>query len=241
MEDRGKKSLNFNAQNTHLVMFDLDGTLIDSVPDIAIALDETMVAMGYFAPGEAQVRHWVGNGSYILIRRALAAASGVDETRVDQSLLDRAQLLFFDYYELCCDRLSQLYPGVKQSLDFLIQQQIILTCVTNKPARFTQKVLASCGIDQYFSLQVSGDTLANKKPDPQPLLHVLEHFKVSREQSLMVGDSLNDIQAARAAGVAVLGVDYGYNHGQAIYAADRDGADNPDWVVSDLSDYFSGH
>lgn len=215
-------------------MFDLDGTLIDTVPDISLALDRAMIDMDYAAPGLDSARRWVGNGSKVLIERALFAAA--DNFSGQQ--LQQTQQLFFNHYEDCCQQSSQLYPGVQATLEYLAANGFDIACVTNKPDRFTAKVLAGCKIEQFFSLLVCGDTLANRKPSPDQLLHAMAHYQRPASQSLMVGDSRNDIEAARAAGVAVLAVDYGYNHGEPIYDADRDAASNPDIVVSNLADYF---
>lgn len=226
----------FNAADTALVMFDLDGTLIDTVPDIAHALDEAMLAMGFVAPGLAAARSWVGNGSLVLIERALTAALGCPPAK---KVLKRTQQHFFRFYENCCNQHSQLYPGVSDALAFLAEQRISLACVTNKPARFTPKVLQGCGIAEYFSLLVSGDSLPQRKPYPAQLEFAMAEFGVDAASCLMVGDSRNDILAARAAAVPVLCVDYGYNHDEPIYADGRSADENPDHVVSDLMAFFA--
>lgn len=233
----------FTKQNLRLVMFDLDGTLIDTVPDLSTALDQAMLDMGFPAPGVEAARQWVGNGSRVLVQRALAAAqpgssvSG-DGEALDKQQVDQTQQLFFNHYERCCNQHSCLYPGVADTLQYLSARHIALACVTNKPQRFTAKVLAGCDIAEYFSFTVSGDSLPQRKPDPAQLLHTMAHYQLAADACLMVGDSRNDIQAARAAGVAVLGVDYGYNHGEPIHDPRRDPALNPDACVSNLADFF---
>lgn len=239
----------FSKAHTRLVMFDLDGTLIDTVPDISTALDKAMEAMNYSLPGLERCRRWVGNGSMRLIERALVAELYSDEleagvladcliARLDHPLRVKTQQFFFDHYAICCEQRSQLYKGVRSTLEFLSAANVTLACVTNKPSQFSAKVLAGCEIEHFFSLLVSGDSLAARKPDPIQLLHTMEHFAVTAQQSLMVGDSRNDIEAARAADVPVLCVDYGYNHGEKIYDLARSASQNPDWVVSDLTAYF---
>lgn len=241
----------FSKALTQLVMFDLDGTLIDTVPDISMALDKTMESMNFLPPGIQNCRGWVGNGSMRLIERALVAAHYPNEleagvsldsliAKLDPKLRLKAQQLFFNHYDRCCEQQSQLYKGVRSSLEILSDAGVALACVTNKPGQFSARVLAGCDISHFFSFLVSGDTLAARKPDPIQLLHTMAHFGVSAEQSLMVGDSRNDIEAARAARVPVLCVDYGYNHGEKIDDSARPASQNPDWVVGDLTSYFIG-
>lgn len=218
----------FLTQPCELILFDLDGTLVDSVPDIALALDRCFELCGYTPPGEPSARHWVGNGSRKLVERALAAELQIPGDSVDQTLVDSVQQHFFDAYDQCCDQRSQLYPGVAESLQQLESNGISMACVTNKPARFTHKVLAGMGIDHHFCSVVSGDTLATRKPDPGQLLHVVGELGKQAGRTLMVGDSKNDVEAARAAGVAVVCVNYGYNHGEPVESA------GPDAIIGNL-------
>ena len=235
--------LAFDPASLRLVLFDLDGTLIDTLPDIARALDRCFDARGWPTPGLARARGWVGNGSRMLLARAMAWHQQCPVEAIDERELDGMQAPFFDNYERSCADRSELYPGVRESLALLHELGIPLACVTNKPGRFTPGVLSGCGIDGYFALTLSGDSLERRKPDPLPLQHALDHFAVAADQALMVGDSENDVLAARAASIPVLAVDYGYNYGRSIYDASRPAAENPDHVVSTLSDFFSfaGH
>jgi len=148
----------------------------------------------------------------------------------EQALFEKALPIFMDSYrENACKR-SQLYPGVREGLDYLTNNDFKLGCVTNKMSQFTNIILETLNIQNAFGIVISGDTLTKKKPDPLPLLHVAEYFGVSPSQALMVGDSINDVRAARAAGFQVLCVSYGYNLGQDIRLA------NPDLVVDSLAD-----
>ncbi|MEZ5591051.1 MAG: HAD-IA family hydrolase [Gammaproteobacteria bacterium] len=135
----------------------------------------------------------------------------------------QAKPVFERVYSTINGRYSQLYPGVVEGLESLRQLGSTLACITNKPALFTQPLLHTLGLSHFFSLILSGDSLARKKPDPLPLLHAASTFGVKPEQCLMIGDSRHDVDAARAAGIAVIAVSYGYNHGQPIAQARPDG------------------
>lgn len=208
------------------VLFDLDGTLVDSVPDIAVAVDAVLAALGRAPAGEAQVRFWVGNGGRMLVRRALAGnAAGVAD---DHPLLPAAMELFFAHYSRSNGAASRLYPGVAEALDALSARGLPMAVITNKPHRFVEPLFIALGINHHFRLLLGGDSLPVKKPDPAPLLLACERLGVAPRAALMVGDSKNDIDAARAAGCPVVAVDYGYNYGRPI------AADQPDRVIADL-------
>jgi phosphoglycolate phosphatase len=210
------------------LLFDLDGTLLDSAPDLATAVDRMLVALGYAAAGERWVRSWVGNGARVLVCRALAHVQHLPESDVDERQLDQALQLFMDCYEACCCELSRLYDGVIEALMHWQRRGIAMACVTNKPGRFTEPLLAHYGLLRFMPVAVSGDSLPMKKPAPEPLLHACELMSVRPSSAVMVGDSVNDVLAARAAGMPVACVDYGYNHGEPIATA------GPDSVISSL-------
>ena len=202
-----------------VALIDLDGTLVDSVPDLAWCVDETMKALDMPVRGEAKVRSWVGNGLTRLMERAL-----VDDIngKPDEALYNKARPIYMDFYAKNSSTLSQLYPGVEVGLDWLKSQKIPMGCVTNKDEAFTLPILKDMEIRDYFDIVISGDTLTVKKPDPAPLLHGANFFGVAAEQALMIGDSLNDVQASRAAGFSIVCMSYGYNHGIDIRTADPD-------------------
>lgn len=202
-----------------MILIDLDGTLVDSVPDLAYCVDEMMLALGRAPHGEAKVRHWVGNGVERLVKRALLDALDGEPTAEE---LQQALPLYMDLYRVNTSGRSHLYPGVREALDFLRQEGYALGCVTNKSAEFTEPLLQDKGVYDYFGLIVSGDTLPVKKPDPAPLLYAAKFFGVAPEEALMVGDSISDVQAARAAGFQIVCMSYGYNHGQDIRVARPD-------------------
>ena len=210
-----------------LVLFDLDGTLVDSSPDLAWSADCMLERLCLPRHGEARIRNWIGNGIERLVKRAL---TGEMHAEPDAELFKRAMPIFLEIYELNACVLSRCYDGVTDSLNYLQENDYRIGCVTNKAARFTDILLQALGIYDDFDLVIAGDTLAKKKPDPMQLLHAAEHFKVSPDRSLMVGDSINDVEAARAAGFQILCVTYGYNLGQDIRAT------NPDAVVDTLGE-----
>lgn len=208
-----------------MILIDVDGTMVDSVPDLAYCVDELMKTLDRPAHGEARVRNWVGNGVERLVRRALVGQLDGEPPEEDFA---RAYPIFVELYAANTSRRSRLYPGAREGIDWLKSQGYRLGCVTNKAARFTLPLLTDLGIRDDFELVVSGDTLPAKKPDPAPLLHAARYFGVAAVESLMVGDSVSDVRAARAAGFQVVCVSYGYNHGVDVRTA------HPDAVIDSL-------
>ena len=196
-----------------MILIDVDGTLVDSVPDLAYCVDEMMKALGREPHGETKVRDWVGNGVERLTRRALIGQ--LDGEPSDEDFA-KGYPIFLDLYKDNTAKRSCLYPGVREGLDYMNSQGYLLGCVTNKDAQFTIPLLKGLGIYDEFGIVVSGDTLSVKKPDPQPLLHAAAHFGVGAEDSLMLGDSKSDVTAARNAGFQIVCMSYGYNHGEDI-------------------------
>ncbi|SDM19795.1 phosphoglycolate phosphatase [Modicisalibacter muralis] len=203
-----------------LVAFDLDGTLIDSLPDLAVAVDAMLLELDMPAAGEAKVGGWVGNGSHKLIERALHDALG---EMPDDARLTAAHERFLDYYAEAPSARTRVYPGVHEALAALRERGVIVTLITNKPQAFIAPILESLALAGYFDLTLGGDSLPRKKPDPAPLLHVAEHFGVAPQHCLMVGDSRHDIDAGKRAGFHTLAVPYGYNHGEPV-STSRPGA-----------------
>lgn len=213
-----------------MILIDVDGTLVDSVPDLAFCVDEMMKRLGRPAHGEARVRDWVGNGVERLVRRALI---GRLEGEPDEADFARAYPIFLELYAVNTSQRSLLYPGIREGLDYLKQQGYRLGCVTNKASQFTLPLLRDLGIHDEFEIIIAGDTLPKKKPDPLPLLHAAEQLGVAPEQAMMIGDSQSDVKAARAAGFQIVCMSYGYNHGEDIrhYA--------PDAVIDSLTEIRS--
>ncbi|RUR36077.1 phosphoglycolate phosphatase [Vreelandella populi] len=212
-------------QGKRLIAFDLDGTLVDSVPDLARALQKALGELNLPVPEEAQVRDWVGNGAPVLVERALVWAV---QQSPEANLQARAFQAFMTHYGAAPNALTKLYPGVKAALEELYCAGFTLALVTNKPERFISPILEHFGLDAWFSHCIGGDTLAEKKPSPLPLLHVAEAGGFSPHECLMVGDSRHDINAGKAAGFATLALPYGYNHGESVELS------QPDIVLSSL-------
>lgn len=214
-----------------LVMFDLDGTLIDSVPDLAEAVDRMLAELGRPPAGVEKVRDWVGNGARVLVRRALAG--GLDHAAVSEAEAEEALARFLDIYA-DCHHLTTLYPGVHDLLEALSTAAVELAVVTNKPERFVAPLLEQVGLGGYFRWIIGGDTLPQQKPDPAALLQVMQLAGVTARQSVFIGDSRNDVLAAHAAGVPCVAVSYGYNHGRPI------AEENPELVVGNLAQLLRG-
>ena len=210
-----------------MILLDLDGTMVDSVPDLAFCADAMMDQLGLPTHGEEKARDWVGNGMERFVRRALVGALNGEP---NEALFQRAYPIFLQLYAENTSQRSVVYPGVCDALDYMQAMGYPLGCVTNKASSFTETLLKDLGLRDYFGVVVSGDTLPTRKPDPAPLLHAAKKLNAIPLQSLLIGDSVNDVRAARSAGLQVVCVNYGYNHGQDISKA------MPDMVVSSLLD-----
>lgn len=210
-----------------LVLIDLDGTLVDSVPDLAYCIDEMMKALGKPVWGIDKVRTWVGNGVDRLVMRALTDTLWDDPS--DEAFAE-AQPTFMQLYADNTSGRSHLYDGVVEGLDYLKSSGFKVGCVTNKAEAFTVPLLKDMGIFDKFEIVVSGDTTPKKKPDPMPLLYAAEKLAELPEDCLMIGDSMHDVKAARNAGFQVVCVPYGYNHGIDIREAE------PDLVIDSLAE-----
>jgi phosphoglycolate phosphatase len=196
-----------------MVLIDVDGTLVDSVPDLGFSIDLMMQDLGMPKRGDDKVRHWVGNGIERLVKRALV--NGL-EGEPDEALFQRALPLFRSHYTVNNSTRSQLYGGVRQGLDYMRKSDYRMGCVTNKASEFTHPLLRDLDIADYFEVIICGDDTPKIKPDPLPLLTAAQRMRVDPKCSLMLGDSSNDVQAARAAGFQIICTSYGYNHGEDI-------------------------
>jgi len=220
-----------NLNNVKVILFDLDGTLIDSVPQLYLAVQAALQSNGLPSVSLDQVRDWIGNGADILLKRAITQQHHF--TEIADTLFQKVKAAFDKHYQAGIDRDYSLYPAVINTLSVLERAGYKMAVVTNKPDEFVQPLLQSAGIAAFFTYTLGGGLLPAKKPDPLPLHYLCKQFDVLPTETLMVGDSKNDIQAARAAGMAVVGLSYGYNHGEPIEDS------QPDWVLHRFDELVS--
>ena len=195
------------------VLFDLDGTLLDTAGDIALALERAFADQGHRAPPPEAVRRMIGKGAPVLVQRAMAAQALALDAAGHAALLER----FFHHYgrlQELDECAAQPYPGAREALQALHAAGLPLAVVTNKQHRFACGLLERLDLAPFLRLVVGGDSCERRKPDPMPLLHACAQLGVAPARAWMVGDSVNDVQAARAAGVPVYCVPYGYNEGE---------------------------
>lgn len=203
-------------------LLDLDGTLLDTIPDLADASNATLAELGLAELPQEQVATYVGKGTPNLVARLLQAQDTEAGQADPEARFQQALASFQHHYHQCNGRRAILYPGVLEGLRVMREQGMKLAIVTNKPTEFTLPLLRLKGLDAYFDHVVCGDTCTEKKPHPMPMLHACALLGVQPEQALAIGDSLNDAHAARAAGVRVLAVPYGYNEGASVHDLDVD-------------------
>ena len=215
------------AQPLHAAIVDLDGTMVDTVGDFEAALGAMLADQGLPRVGRAFIERTVGKGSEHLIRSTLA------EVGADAALYDVAWARYQHHYLAINGQFSAVYPGVVEGLRALAGAGLKLACLTNKPGAFARPLLAAKGLDGFFSHVFGGDAFARKKPDPLPLIETCRALGTTPARTLMVGDSSNDAQAARAAGCPVVLVNYGYNHGRPVEEA------APDAVINRLDEILS--
>ncbi len=201
------------------VVFDLDGTLIHTAPDLVQAVNKMRRDMHMPELSDDLVMTWIGNGAVRLVKRALTESWDAEP---DAELFARGHALFHDHYLRGVCEHSAPYPDVREALEDLQARGFRLACVTNKPMAFTEPLLEELELDRFFDTVLSGDSLTEKKPHPMPLLHVCDLFHIQVQEAVVVGDSANDIQAAKAAGLPVICVNYGYSQGMDLTKLDPD-------------------
>ena len=215
-------------ENKKLLIFDLDGTLINSALDLARAVNTMLEKLEIETCSEDIIHGWVGNGALTLVKRALSGSRTVDEN-LDDDYVHKALKIFLDYYEKNLCNVTVPYPNVISTLQTL-KEKYTLAIVTNKPFAFVSPILKGLEMDGLFELILGGDSLREKKPYPMPLLHVCEKLGLNVEESVMIGDSKNDILAANACAMQSVGVTYGYNYGENI------GVHKPTIIIDDFSE-----
>jgi phosphoglycolate phosphatase len=201
------------------IALDLDGTLVDTLPDLHEAGNRMLGGLGLEPALVTQVRAFIGDGVDRLIKRLL---TGLPDAEPDAALFGRARESFTTHYAQVLTRESRPYPGVKEALDEMRRRGFRLACVTNKPEAFTQPLLRELGLAARLDLVLGGDSLPRKKPDPLPLVHTARVFGLEPGRVLMIGDSANDCLAARAAGSPVFCVPYGYRGSLGVHELDCD-------------------
>jgi phosphoglycolate phosphatase len=209
------------------VLFDLDGTLLHTAPDLAAAANRMLQEIGRAARDPQEIATYIGKGIPMLVHRAL---TGAMDGRADAQLFDRALAIFERCYAEESGKTSAPFPSVVDGLAQMRASGLRLACVTNKAERFTLDLLLGSNLARFFDCVVSGDTVARKKPDPLPVLHACRQLAVGPGETLFIGDSANDVEAARAAGCAVWCVPYGYNEGRPVGSLDCDA------IVADLAE-----
>jgi phosphoglycolate phosphatase len=209
-----------NLMNLNAVMIDLDGTMVDTIGDFEMALNRALQDLRVPQASRSLIERAIGKGSEHLIRTVLshqlAQAQSTESARSVAQLFDPVWERYEHHYLAINGQYSQVFPGVLEGLAQLRAMGLRLACLTNKPLAFTQPLMAAKGLSVYFDHIFGGDSFERKKPDPLPLLKTCEALQTMPGQTLMVGDSSNDAQAADAAGCPVVLMTYGYNHGEPI-------------------------
>jgi phosphoglycolate phosphatase len=201
------------------ILFDLDGTLLDSAPDLAAAANAMLAEVGLPARDPAVIATYIGKGIPKLVERTL---TGSLDAAADPALFARALPIYERFYAEESGRRSVPFPGVIEGLQALRAAGVPLACITNKAERFTIDLLKRTALEGFFGVVVCGDTVTRKKPDPEPVLTACARLGVRAADALMIGDSANDVQSARAAGCPVWCVPYGYNEGRPVESLDCD-------------------
>jgi phosphoglycolate phosphatase len=200
------------------VLIDLDGTLLDTVPDLAAAVNAMLADFARGPLPVEQVAAYIGKGADVLVHRALTESM---EGRADDDAFQRGKASFYGHYRRENGRQAVVFAGVHEALTLMRRQGLGLACVTNKPREFTHDLLERVGLDD-FDVIVSGDDTVEKKPHPAPMLHACGLLKVLPHEAAMIGDSENDVLSARAAGCRVIVVETGYNEGRPVSELDAD-------------------
>ncbi|MDG2942196.1 phosphoglycolate phosphatase [Bisgaard Taxon 10/6] len=221
------------ASQFKLIGFDLDGTLVNSLPDLALSVNSALAEFNLPQAPESLVLTWIGNGADVLISRGVEWASEQSGKTLDEAEIKQLKARFNHFYGENLCNVSRLFPNVKETLEKLKAQGFVLAVVTNKPTQHVQPVLKAFGIDHLFSETLGGQSLPAIKPHPGPIYYLCGKFGFYPRQVLFVGDSRNDILAAHAAGCPAVGMTYGYNYNVPIAES------KPDWVFDDFAEILN--
>jgi len=212
------------------VLFDLDGTLVDSLEDLTNAVNHMLAGFGRPALTSVSVRRLVGKGAHNLVRRAL-------DTESEEAITHGIEL-FVAYNSAHVTDKSALYPGVREALRQLSENGILLMVISNKPETLCHLIMEALGIAHLFEIICGGDTFPEMKPSPLPLLQALERLGIAAQDAVMVGDSINDIQAGQQAGITTIGCTWGYGGMEELAGADHCAA-SPGDVATMLLNKFA--
>ena len=201
------------------VMVDLDGTMLDTADDLAAAANAMLRELGIPERDPERVKSFIGKGLVKLVKRCL---TGDLDGEPEPALLERAMPVYERHYAAVLQHRTRPYPGVSEGLEALARAGYRMACITNKGEKFTLPLLEATGLRRYFELVLCGDTLPRRKPDPLPITHACERFGIAPREMVLIGDSLNDVQAARGAGCLVFCVPYCYNEGGDVRELDCD-------------------
>ncbi len=215
--------------NKSTLLFDLDGTLVDSVPDLALAINQTLSELNLPTFEQDVIRGWVGNGASVLVQRALSGNVNIS-TSLDNKLLEKSLPIFYKAYQRNNCLETRLYSGVLQTLTELKNRGYRLGIITNKPVQFIAPIIEGLALTGLFEIIIGGDTLDKRKPDPLQLHYACQKLMVNVEQCVMIGDSKNDILAADAANMQSVALTYGYNCGENLNTY------KPDLVIDNFAD-----
>ena len=200
-------------RDKELIIFDMDGTLIDSAPSLAFAVNYMLKELNLDELSEDRIRSFIGNGADVLVKRALVNKNDYSEKEIDEEYFKRAKEIFLDYYGKNLNAKTTLYPDVIETLDELKSKSYKLAVATNKPIEFVGDMLKHFKIDTFFDIYLGGGSVEFKKPHPQILYTICDKLKCSNQKAVMVGDSSNDILAAKRANIDSIALTYGYNQG----------------------------
>lgn len=203
-----------NFKDKELIIFDFDGTLINSIPDLTLAINKMLSHYNLLPLTVKQVTPFIGNGAKPLVKRALKYS--MQNQDISKELLDEAFDIYFSAYkEVTCAE-TYMYPGVLETLNYLDKEGYRMVICTNKPFGFIEPILDKLSIKKFFKCWIGEDSLAKKKPNAAPLFYLANEMNIVIENCIMVGDSKNDILAAQNSGMESIGVSYGYNYNENI-------------------------